>query len=143
MNWRYLMLHHSLTADSETVSWSAIRRFHTNTLGWRDVGYHAGVEQVGSDYETLLGRPWNQIGAHCRQGGMNRQAFGLCLVGNFDELPPPPTQWLAAVRLARMLIGLFDVPVGNIVGHRDYAPKTCPRRAFDLDEFRSVVAGGL
>ncbi len=143
MTWRYLMLHHSLTADSDRVSWGAIRRYHTKTLGWRDVGYHAGVEQVGECDETLLGRPWTKVGAHCRQEGMNRQAFGLCLVGNFDELPPPPTQWVAAVRLARMLIGLFDIPTETIIGHRDFAPKSCPGHAFDLDEFRAEKVGGL
>ena len=136
----YLMLHHSLTADSGTVSWGAIRRYHMQELGWREIGYHAGIELVGDHYEILIGRLWHVSGAHCAQAGMNTKAFGLCLIGNFDVAPPPPAQWDRAVRFVRWFLAHAALPPAAVVGHRDYAPKTCPGTQFDLGQFRLDLA---
>lgn len=145
----HVMLHHSLTRDSQTVSWGAIRRYHVETLGWTDIGYHVGVEQVGDGYEVFLGRDWDDVGAHCKQSGMNAKAIGLCLVGNFDLAPPPPAQWDQAVHLVRFLCRSYlsthpltpNEIVGRVVGHREFCDyKTCPGSQFDLAAFRAAVA---
>ncbi len=145
----FVIVHHSATRDSGTVSWGAIRRYHTDTLGWSAIGYHAGVEMTtdpgaGLTAETFMGRPWHVNGAHCRHAGMNRKGLGVCLVGNFDEVAPPPAQLERAAELVDMWCRLFSIPLDNIKGHRDYHPsKTCPGNLFDLDAFRDQVAALL
>jgi N-acetylmuramoyl-L-alanine amidase len=146
-HWSYIMLHHSLTKDGQTVSWQAIRRYHKETLGWKDIGYHFGIEFIGAygntplpgGYEILMGRPLDQDGAHCAAQDMNHKAIGICFIGNFDEDPVPEGQWSQGVILARSLTRLLDIPVSFIVPHRDYAPKSCPGKLFDLDKFRRDV----
>ncbi len=138
----YVMLHHSLTTDGPTVSWGAIRYYHTVIKGWRDVGYHYGIELISSGhhqyYEILQGRMPDQVGAHCYQGGMNRKSIGVCLVGNFDEDPVPQGQMDRTIELVSWLLGEFHIPVENILGHRDFASyKSCPGSQFDLDAFRN------
>ena len=84
----HLVVHHSLTADSGTVSWQAIRRYHTETNGWRAIGYHLGVEQIGDRYEMLAGRPLTFSAAAAKEQRMNHIGIHVCFVGNFDERPP-------------------------------------------------------
>ena len=141
MNWKYIMIHHSLTRDGKVVDWNAIRRYHVKVRGWRDIGYHWGVERVGESYVVQKGRPMNTPGAHCREGHMNFKAIGVCFVGNYDLEPPPyPMLVFGIANLIIPLMRNFGIPVENIVAHRDYAHyKSCPGKMFDMDEFRDMV----
>ena len=138
MNPEYIILHHSLTKDSETVSWGVIRKYHVHDLGWRDIGYHFGVELLRGDYEILMGRMMTDSGAHCPQGGMNGKSLGVCFIGNFDEAPPATGLWKLGIKLVSSLCSIFDIPRDHVGGHREYNPaKTCPGKLFDLDVFRT------
>ena len=155
-----ILLHHSTTADSRTLSWQAMRAYHMSwrcegvainpahvrqLIGqgaplvrpWDDIGYHFGIERVGDHFEALIGRVPNQIGAHCPEYGMNRRSIGICLIGDFDSAAPPPEQWTLAVRLVGALTEVLRIPVARVFGHREVAPgKSCPGRLFDLQAFR-------
>jgi len=136
----FVMIHHSLTKDGSTVSWPAIRRFHRDK-GWLDIGYHAGVELVNDDLEAFYGRPENMAAAACKEDHMNERALHLCIVGNFD-LVPPSDELLAFA--ARIVVGpwleRYKLLPSAIVGHRDFAPyKSCPGFAFDLDRLRALA----
>jgi len=133
-----IILHHSLTKDSGTVSWQAIRRYHTETMGWNDIGYHIGIEDINGKYEALIGRPFNIQGAHTRN--QNSDSIGVCFVGNFDAGEVTYHQWALGVRVVRSLCEVLKIPVERIFGHREYAGyKSCPGKFFPLDIFRDEV----
>ena len=134
---RWIILHHSLTSDGQTVSWNAIRKYHVETNHWQTIGYQLGLELIGDHYEILMGRMLNQQGAHCV--AHNRDSVGICFVGNFDLTPVPVAQWDMGIHLVRSLCDIFHIPFANIRGHRDFDPKTCPGKLFDVDQFRLDV----
>jgi len=133
-----ITLHHSLTKDSGTVSWNAIRMYHMQLLGWTQIGYHYGIELVGQHYEILMGRMMNEIGAHCK--GHNEGSIGICFIGNFDLSRPCPEQWELGVKLVKSLIDVLGIPPCRILGHCYYdSNKTCPGKYFDVINFVKAV----
>lgn len=138
MDWRGIIIHHSLTKDSGTASWGAIRRFHKEVRGWRDIGYHAGIERIRDSYEVLIGRPLDYDGGHTR--GLNDTHLGLCFVGNYDEVEPNPEMYyMAAKNIIRPWMKLFDIPLDKIEPHGDYAKKTCPGMLFNMDQLKTII----
>ncbi len=136
----YIILHHSLTADSETVSWGAIRNYHVKTLHWSDIGYHYGIELIKDKHEILVGRMMDEPGAHCRQNGMNRHSLGICFIGNFDHETPPLEMWMLGLDLVNTLMKVFNIPRDNIYAHRELATyKSCPGWRFNINKFRNSV----
>ncbi len=130
-----IILHCSDTKDSGTVSWGAIRTYHTNTIGWKDIGYHFGIELVGSYYEILLGRLLTEPGAHCE--GHNADSIGICFVGAFDTEAVPAKQWDKGIKLVRWLMTIFNLTNRDVYGHREFnKQKTCPGTKFNLNTFR-------
>lgn len=137
-----IVVHCSATEDSGTVSWSAIRRYHMYDRGWQDIGYHAGIELVGSnDYEVFLGRPLDKQGAHCRAQGMNGHSIGFCFVGDYDTVAPSTRIIETGARHIAAFCRIFKIAVRDIYGHRDFEKnKTCPGLKFDMEMLRSRVA---
>jgi hypothetical protein len=137
-----IVVHHSLTEDSGTVSWGAIRLYHTSNKGWSDIGYHAGVEKVKSGrypyIEVLLGRPWHVPGAHTI--GQNSESLGICFVGNYDLEAPLRDVLVAGGRLINMWMRIFDIPSSEIYRHSDFASyKSCPGSMFDMTRLREFI----
>ena len=130
-----IILHHSLTKDSVTVSWGAITNYHINHNGWDDNGYHFGIELINNRYEILVGRMLNIRGAHCRNH--NEGSIGICLIGNFNETYIPANQWDLALRLCRSLMDIFFLTPKDVYRDRDFhSRKTCPGKNFNIYEFR-------
>lgn len=156
----YVVIHHSLTKDGQVVDWNAIRKYHKETLGWNDIGYHFGVERVDGALTTQMGRPVDFAGAHTKEMGMNYKSIGICVVGNFDEVAP---DWMMVNYLRDLIYALtanYPIPVQNVIGHRDVGLmagydwrrigptgireyKTCPGILFPLHGLQIELKGGL
>lgn len=145
--WTHIMIHHSATPDGATFSWSAIRRFHKTDPQhrWADIGYHFGVERVGAEYEALVGRPLDRLGAHCPQGDMNKNAIGICVVGNYDIIEPSRLALgVLQDRLLRPLMRQFNIPPANIVFHHTFNPaKSCPGELFTRELLVPFIPGAI
>ena len=136
----YIIIHHSLTKDGVVVDWNAIEKYHKNELGYKDIGYHFGVERKGNKYAVLTGRAENEVGAHTKQEGMNYNSHGICIVGNYDNERPPEIALDLLVDKCIMLCQKYDIPPNNIKAHHDYATyKTCPGKMFPMSELRERV----
>lgn len=134
-----IVVHHSLTYDGDTVSWGAIRLYHTVDRGWSDVGYHAGVEKVNGQYEAFYGRPITIPGAHTLSH--NHNTLAICFVGDYTVHRPPRAMLaVAARRIIVPWLRQFGLRSDDIVGHRDLdLRRSCPGNAFDLVELRQEV----
>lgn len=134
-----VIIHHSLTRDSGSVSWSAIHSYHVNEKGWSDIGYHAGCEEVEGRIVCLFGRPDWISGAHTK--GENGRSLGFCFVGDYDLRRPSESRLRVACRrvLAPWLIRL-GLGVDALVPHSQFANKTCPGKLFPMDRLREICA---
>ncbi|WP_099025261.1 N-acetylmuramoyl-L-alanine amidase [Mycolicibacterium palauense] len=143
----------------------AIYAYHTQMLGWCDIGYNALVDKYGQVFEGRAGgidRPVE--GSHT--GGFNRNTWGVAMLGNFNDVRPTDIQLRTVGRLLGWRLGLDHVdPLGSVVltsaggqytyfpagaptplpaifSHRDVGNTECPgNQAYGaLDEIRQVAA---
>lgn len=147
----YIVIHHSFTDDQiNLINFHAIKKYHIETRGYIDIGYHFVIENIPP--VILVGRPLDMAGAHTL--GLNNKSIGICFVGNFDVSKPKKETLLYAIHyLIAPLIHIFNIPVQNVIGHREVnklieakkldekfkVEKTCPGKNFDMDEFRALI----
>lgn len=133
-----IVIHHSLTKDSQTVSWDAIKKYHIETQGWDDIGYHYGIEWVGNKVEVLRGRPEIFAGAHTKEFN---NSIGICVVGNYDEQELEPEKMDALVDLTISILEDYPHLTPKLIyKHNEWASyKSCPGTKFPWSEFIANV----
>jgi hypothetical protein len=143
----------------------AIYAYHTQTLGWSDIGYNFLVDRFGRLYEGRWGgmdRP--VIGAHT--GGFNTNTVGVAALGDHETSPVPAAVIAGFGQLLGWKLGLHGAdpygrvpltsgggdsnryPAGQTVefnvvsGHRDASYTLCPGQHLypRLSEIRSEAA---
>jgi N-acetylmuramoyl-L-alanine amidase len=123
-----------------------IRRWHL-ARGFGDIGYHAVILNGRRDsslrYNPRLdgkiepGRPENRMGAHCRAGGMNRVALGVCLVGlpGFDGYPTKK-QLEALIHYLSTKCCQHSISPSAITQHSDHERGKPLCASLDVEEIR-------
>ncbi|MEM9986002.1 MAG: N-acetylmuramoyl-L-alanine amidase, partial [Bacteroidota bacterium] len=153
----HLVVHHTATATPAPYEAlvSSIWQYHTNTLGWGDIGYNWLIAPDGTLYEGRAG------GNHVAGGHMcarNSYTMGVGLLGDFTNDLPSDTavatlrkllNWKSHVSLIDPDDSSIHVRSGrflpHIIGHRDGCAANyteCPGQAFypTLSSLRDSVA---
>lgn len=124
-----IIIHCTGTVPSDLTTVEAVRRYHVDTLGWKDIGYHYLIYLDGSIHQ---GRPIDQAGAHCKNH--NQRTIGICYVGGLDvNKKPKDTRTLRQVAAIRQLVQSLKVcfpTIKKVSGHYMYDNKPCP--CFDV-----------
>ncbi len=168
---RAAVVHHTATGndyapeDSPAILRS-IYAYHTITLGWCDIAYNALVDKYGQVFEGRAGGVTKDVmGSHT--GGFNRDVWGVSMIGNFEDEPPPPVLVKTVGKLIGWRLALDRVnpqgslkltsaggsytvyPAGatptlpEIFAHRDVGNTECPGNYgyAALDQIRAIAAG--
>jgi hypothetical protein len=144
--WRKIVVHHSASAAGSVETIDAEHRQRVDAAGepWLGIGYHfvIGSGAGMQDGQVTPTFRWREqlAGAHAGVADVNATGIGICLIGNFEDAPPTPRQWDAAVRLTRALADRYDIAPADIVRHGDLKATACPGRHFPWTEFQTAVA---
>lgn len=145
----HIVVHHSASADHPThLNFQAIRDYHVNVNGWRDIGYNFVLDRINGRVEILVGRLLTDMGAHTREMNLNNVGIGICLIGDYDKSSPSEDAVALLLNLCRSLMTQFHIPPECVIGHREAQAaggvpiaerKTCPGSMFDMDWFRAKL----
>jgi N-acetyl-anhydromuramyl-L-alanine amidase AmpD len=142
-SWRYILIHHTATAEGDVESIDAAHRLRTDSRGqpWLGVGYHfvIGNGRPMADGEVAATFRWTEQlhGAHAGDRLHNEEGIGVCLVGNFEKSPPTARQMTAARELVQSLSRRYGIPPENVLPHSRVTATECPGRMFPWDELLS------
>jgi len=144
--WTAVVIHHSGT---ENGSAALFDKWHREGRHWEGVGYDfvIGNGTNSGDGQVEVTFRWRgQItGAHC--GGTpgnwaNKDAVGICLVGNFNQAEPTARQMHSVVKLVRFLQNRYGIPKSHIYGHNTTPgarATDCPGKNFSVPRLKSML----
>jgi hypothetical protein len=139
---RAAFVHHTVNANRYSrADVPAIIRgiyaYHTQSLGWSDIGYNFLIDRFGRKWVGRRGGVERAvIGAHAF--GYNHLSTGISAIGNFETREPSHKMVRAFGRLIGWKLGLHGVRAGDrtrrldgtpfraINGHRDADATACP-----------------
>lgn len=101
-----------------------IQRYHQNSKGWADIGYHYIIDRSGMVWQ---GRPLRYQGAHAR-GSANNGNVGIVVLGNYLHQELTSAQRQSLEHLVTKLSDCFTIPPERVHTHREilHGKTACP-----------------
>jgi hypothetical protein len=149
-------VHHTAGTNNYTAAQvpSIIRgiyTYHAVSRNWGDIGYNILVDKYGRLWEGRAGGLERAVvGAHA--SGVNSQAFGISVLGNYETVQIPTVAIDAAARAIAWKFSLHGLTAGatttingktlqTIFGHREVGQTSCPGQYLfaRLPELRTKV----
>jgi len=126
-NIKYIVLHHSATdyqANKDDIDGKLIGRTICDRAQekWKKeypnykCDYHFIIGHTG---EVFKAQPIEQPAWHCTNYQANLVSIGICFLGNFKNIEMPIEQFNAGVKLIKSLMKQYNIPLINILRHRD------------------------
>lgn len=125
-----ITIHHAASSNSATPEDFAV--LHIEERGWVGIGYHYVIARDGTIYQTNPVKKWSW-----HNGFNNKNAIGVCMVGNMQKETPTLEQYESAIWLAKNLKRKYP-SIRRLIGHKEYAGETlCPGRFTNINYLRS------
>ena len=126
-NIKYIILHHSATdyeqnkddIDGKVIGKTICDRAQEK---WKKefpayiCDYHFIIGHTG---EVFKAQPIEQPAWHCTNYQANLVSIGICFLGNFENIEMSTKQFNAGVKLIKTLMKEYNIPLINILRHRD------------------------
>lgn len=144
--WTAIVIHHSGTKNGNAAIFD---KWHREGNYWEGVGYDfvIGNGTDSGDGRVEVTFRWRKqiAGAHC--GGTpgnwaNKDAVGICLVGNFNRTVPTARQMQSLVKLTRFLQRRYGISKNRIYSHNTTPGARvtdCPGKRFSMAKLKSML----
>jgi len=144
--WKAIVIHHSGTKNGSAAIFD---KWHKQNNHWEGVGYDFvignGADSGDGQVEVTFRWRKQKTGAHCggtKGNWANRNAIGICLVGNFNHTVPTSRQMKSLVRLVGFLQRRYNIPKSRVYGHNTTPgarPTDCPGKRFPMAKFKTLL----
>ncbi len=142
--WQAIVIHDS----GDLVGTPATMDEKARKLGLRGLGYHFVIGNGGGmqDGELFVAQRWmgQTPGAHAAGDNadwFNRNAIGICLVGDGNRQRFTPSQAKRLHEMVRLLCERLNIPADRVYLHSQIAPTSSPGRLFQEAALRQALAG--
>ncbi|MBX2852094.1 MAG: peptidoglycan recognition protein family protein [Phycisphaeraceae bacterium] len=146
--WNYIIIHDSrgVTGNAKELdkAWN-LQYARQGLPATRGAGYHFVINdrEGRSDGEVEIARRWkDQLAGDYIAGEQadkwNREAIGVCLMGDADNRPFSDDQMDATVKLVRLLQQAYDIPRSRVFLHTGRSADSLAR-FFPAGEFRKQI----